>query len=303
VTVFAGILSPIEEPLTSILEWLHGSMGLSWAWAIVVLVVMVRIVLVPLTIKQVRSMQKLQQHAPELKAIQEKYKSDKQRQQEEIMKFYRENKVNPAASCLPILFQIPIFIALFYVLRDFEKEVFPKYSGSDLGFLNGLVPNITTNVNDHWSGWLLLAIYVGSQLTSFLLMSTAVQSRAQKILFMVLPVAFIPFIINFPVGLMIYWVTTNLWTTGQGLVTRRMIPRTPVELPKRTSRTPPKDDDESGNGARRKPTPKPSSPARAKPKAASGAKPKPAGAKPKPAAGGEQRPVRRRKKKGARPRR
>jgi YidC/Oxa1 family membrane protein insertase len=290
VTILAGLLSPIEEPLTSILEWLHGSIGLSWAWAIVVLTAMVRIVLVPLTIKQVRSMQRLQQYAPELKAIQEKYKGDKQRLNEEVMKFYRENKVNPAASCLPILFQIPIFIALFYVLRDFEAEVFPSYPASTLDFLNGVVPNITDNVNEHWSGWLLLAVYVASQLTSFLLMATTVQSRAQKILFMILPFAFIPFIINFPVGLMIYWVTTNLWTTGQGLVTRRMIPRVPVELAKRTSRTPPKDDGASGNGAKRKPAPKPSSPTRAK--------------QPQPGAGQAQpRPVRRRKKKGSRARR
>jgi YidC/Oxa1 family membrane protein insertase len=291
VTLLAGILSPIEEPLTDVLEWLHGSIGLSWAWAIVVLVVMVRIVLVPLTIKQVRSMQKLQQYAPELKALQEKYKHDKQRQQEEIMKFYRENKVNPAASCLPIVLQIPIFISLFYVLRDFDEEVFPNYPDSTLGFLHDLVPNITANINDHWTGWLLLAVYVASQMTSFLLMSTAVQSRAQKVLFLVLPFVFIPFIINFPVGLMIYWVTTNLWTTGQGIVTRRLIPRTQVELPKRTSRTPPKDDGTSGNGAQRKPAPKPSSPQRTKPKPASATKAA-------PASGSEQpRPVRRRKKK------
>jgi YidC/Oxa1 family membrane protein insertase len=290
VTVLAGILSPIEDPLTSVLEWLHSSIGLTWAWAIVVLTAMVRLVLVPLTIKQVRSMQRLQQYAPELKAIQEKYKGDKQRLNEEVMKFYRENKVNPAASCLPILFQIPIFISLFYVLRDFEEEVFPEYPGSTLDFLHGVVPNITENVNEHWSGWLLLAVYVGSQLTSFLLMSTTVQSRAQKVLFMILPFVFIPFIINFPVGLMIYWVTTNLWTTGQGLVTRRMIPRAPVELPKRTSRTPPKDDGSSGNGAKRKPAPKPSAPSRVK--------------QPQPSGSTQPRPVRRRKKKkGSRARR
>jgi YidC/Oxa1 family membrane protein insertase len=289
-TVLAGVLSPIEDPLTSVLEWLHSSIGLTWAWAIVVLTAMVRLVLVPLTIKQVRSMQRLQQYAPELKAIQEKYKGDKQRLNEEVMKFYRENKVNPAASCLPILFQIPIFISLFYVLRDFEEEVFPEYPGSTLDFLHGVVPNITENVNEHWSGWLLLAVYVGSQLTSFLLMSTTVQSRAQKVLFMILPFAFIPFIINFPVGLMIYWVTTNLWTTGQGLVTRRMIPRAPVELPKRTSRTPPKDDGSSGNGAKRKPAPKPSAPSRVK--------------QPQPSGSTQPRPVRRRKKKkGSRARR
>jgi YidC/Oxa1 family membrane protein insertase len=296
----AGILSPIEEPLTAILEWLHGSVGVSWGWSIVVLTVMVRIVLVPLTVKQVRSMQKLQEYAPELKAIQQKYKGDKQRLNEEVMKFYRENKVNPAASCLPVVFQIPIFIALFYVLRDFEKEVFPKYPDSSLSFLNGIIPNITENVNAHWGGWLLLVIYVGSQLTSTLLMSTTMQ-RGQRLLFMILPFAFIPFIIRFPVGLMVYWVTTNLWTTGQGIVTRRMIPRTAPVIPKKSSRT------EPGTKPGTKPVttaPKRKQPA-TKAKTAPKSPPKPA-----PAAGDgaqgeapQPRPVRRRKKKGPRARR
>ena len=86
---------------------------------------------------------------------------------------------------------------------------------------------------------MLLVIYVGSQLLSFYLSTTAVQSKSQRYIFMALPFLFIPFVINFPVGLMIYWVTTNLWTVGQGLVTRRLYPRPTLELPKRTSRTPP----------------------------------------------------------------
>ncbi len=282
-TVLAGLLSPIEEPLTRVLEWLHSSAGISWAWAIVVLTVLVRIVLVPLTIKQVRSMQKLQQHAPELKAIQQKYKGDKQRMNEEVMKFYKENKVNPAASCLPVVFQIPIFISLFYVLRDFEKEVFPDYPDSSLGFLNGVVPSITNNVNEHWSGWVLLVIYVGSQLASTLLMSTTMDKK-QRLLFLIMPFAFIIFIIRFPVGLMVYWVTTNLWTAGQGLITRRLIPRTAPVIPKRTSRTEP--------AAR---------PGRdEKPRAAATAKPQGSG---QPAGSGQQKQVRRRKKKGPRTRR
>jgi YidC/Oxa1 family membrane protein insertase len=108
----AGVLSPIERLLTAALEWFHSALGLPWAWAIIAVTVAVRIILVPLTVKQIRSMQHLQQHAPELKAIQQRYKNNKQKQQEEVMKFYRENKINPAASCLPILVQIPIFFAL-----------------------------------------------------------------------------------------------------------------------------------------------------------------------------------------------
>ena len=114
-------LKPLEDLLTSILEWLHGSAGLSWAWSIVALVVLVRIILVPVMVRQIHSMQNLQAHAPEMKEIQQRWKHDRQRQNEELMKFYRENKINPASSCLPIVLQIPIFISLFYVLKDFER--------------------------------------------------------------------------------------------------------------------------------------------------------------------------------------
>ena len=241
--LLAGITSPIQRPLTALLEWLHTTFDLSWAWSIIVLTLIVRFVIVPLTVKQIRSMQKLQQHAPELKAIQAKYKNrksreDRQRMNEEIMTFYRENKVNPAASCLPILLQIPIFISLFFVLNNFEKNVLPEYPGSDVGWLN-LVPNITDDVNSHWSGWLLLVIYVASQLASIISMPTT--DPRQRYIFVALPFIFIPFILTFPVGLMLYWATTNLWTVGQGIVTRRLVPRTIPQQPKRTSRTPPKE--------------------------------------------------------------
>src|SRR5688500_1108127 len=182
-------------------------------------------------------MQSLQIHAPEMKAIQQRYKADRQRQSEELMKFYKENKINPYASCLPIVFQIPIFIALFFVLRDFEDEIFPEFPASTLEWL-GLV-DITEPTKDGW-GPVLIAVYVASQLTSTYLMATAMQSRAQRYMIMFLPIVFLPFILGFPAGLMIYWLTTNLWTTGQGVITRRLMPR-PAAPPKRSSRTPPKE--------------------------------------------------------------
>jgi YidC/Oxa1 family membrane protein insertase len=198
----------------------------------------VRVLLVPLTVKQIHSMQNLQMHAPEMKEIQQRWKHDKQRQNEELMKFYKENKVNPAASCLPMVAQIPVFIALFYTLKGFEKEIFPNYPGSSLDFL-GLV-KITENVAVGW-GPLLLVVYVASQLTSTYLMSQQVQQKAQRYLMMVLPIIFIPFMLRFPAGLLIYWVTSNLWTTGQGIVTRRFMPKPDPTLMKKSSRTPPKD--------------------------------------------------------------
>ena len=218
---FPNPLKPLEDLLTNLLEWFHGTVGLTWAWSIVALVVLVRIVLVPVTVRQIHSMQNLQAHAPEMKEIQQRWKGDKQRQNEELMKFYRENKINPAASCLPIVLQIPIFIALFYVLKDFEKDIFPNYPESSLEWL-GLV-DITEPTIDGW-GPLLLVVYVASQLTSSYYMSASMQ-KAQRILLMVLPIVFIPFILNFPAGLMVYWLTTNLWTTGQGFVTRKLMPK------------------------------------------------------------------------------
>jgi YidC/Oxa1 family membrane protein insertase len=237
--IFLAILEPLERPLRAVLEWFHTALGLPWAWAIIALTLLVRLVILPLTIKQIRSMQHLQQHAPELKAIQQKYKGDRQRMNEEVMKFYRENKINPAASCLPLLVQFPVFISLYYVLKDFEKNVLnAKYPGSDVSWLH-IVPNITANITDHWSGWLLLVIYVASQLASIISMPTT--DPRQRWIFVALPFVFVLFIINatFPVGLLLYWVTTNLWTVGQGLVTRRMFPKPPPP-PKRSSRTPPK---------------------------------------------------------------
>jgi YidC/Oxa1 family membrane protein insertase len=242
-----AVLEPIEKPLTALLEWLHGSIGFSWAWSIVALTVIVRMALVPLTVRQIHSMQAMQAHMPEMKAIQQRYKNDRQKKNEELMKFYRENKINPASSCLPILFQIPIFISLFFVLKDFEKEVLPKYPGSDLHWL-GLVPNITEPANSHWSGYLLLALYAISQTASTLLMS-ATMDKTQRTLMLILPIAFLFVVLNFPSGLVIYWVTTNLWTVGQGLVTRGLRPK-PAPPPKRTSRTPPKEREEQADGAK-----------------------------------------------------
>jgi YidC/Oxa1 family membrane protein insertase len=233
--IVAGILTPLEDLLTWVLTHLHDSVGLTWAWSIVALVVIVRVLLVPLTVRQIHSMQNLQAHAPEMKAIQQRWKHDKQRMNQEMMAFYKENQINPAASCLPILAQFPVFIGLFFVLRDFENEILPKFPDSDLEWL-GLI-NITEDTKVGW-GPLLIVLYGASQLTSSYLMSQNMQP-AQRAMLLILPIAFIPFVLNFPSGLMLYWLTTNLWTTGQGLITRRLTPK-PAPPPKRSSRTPPK---------------------------------------------------------------
>jgi len=244
--ILFSILTPLEDLLRNILEWLHGTIGLPWAWAIVALTVMVRLLMVPLAVKQIHSMQAMQAHMPEMKAIQQRYKQDKQKRNEELMKFYRDNNVNPAAPCLPLLFQFPVFIALYLVLRHSDELI---HGGDKVSWL-GLVPDITAHANAHWTGYLLLTIYVASQLASTYFMS-ATMDKTQRTLMMILPVAFVPVLVNFPVGLVLYWVTTNLWTVGQGVVTRSLVPKKPPPPPKRSSRTPAREPD--GDGAQQEP--------------------------------------------------
>jgi YidC/Oxa1 family membrane protein insertase len=245
-----SILAPLENAVRWVLDRFHDNLGLTWAWAIVGTTIVVRILLVPLTVRQIHSMQALQKHAPEMKEIQRKYKGDKQKQQEELMKFYKENHINPAASCLPLVAQLPVFFSLYLVLKNFSKHVPP---GSDLSWLH-FVPNITAKADSHWSGYVLLAVYAGSQISSTYFMSQQMDKTQRRIM-MLLPLVFITVIAHFKVGLVIYWVTTNLWTVGQGLVTRRLVPKTPAALPggsgpKRSSRNvSPEPNGGSSNGA------------------------------------------------------
>src|SRR3982750_3126800 len=222
--IVASPLTPLENLLRDVLRWLgpHGTIGLTWAWSIVALTVIVRMLLVPLTVKQIHSMQNLQRFAPQMKEIQKKYKTDRAKQNEELMKFYRENNINPAASCLPMLVQLPVFIALYYSLRHFSKDPPP----GDPSFLH-FVPDIAAHTTSHWSGYILLVVYVGSQMASTLYMSATVD-KTQRRLFMLMPLVFVFVIARFPAGLVLYWVTTNLWTVGQGLITRRLVPKTPL---------------------------------------------------------------------------
>jgi YidC/Oxa1 family membrane protein insertase len=213
-------------------------------------------ILVPLTIRQIHSMQNLQRFAPQMKEIQKKYKHDKQKQNEELMKFYRENQINPAASCLPMLLQLPVFISLYYTLKHFDSNFHPG-PNENLSWLH-FVPNITFHTTAFWGGYVLLVVYVASQMASTLFMAPTAD-KAQRTLFMLMPLVFVFVIARFPAGLVLYWVTTNLWTVGQGLITRRLVARTPAPAPeRRSSRTPPKDDGSSGNGASPEaPSPKP----------------------------------------------
>lgn len=255
------VISQLESVMRHVLTFFHTNLGLTWAWSIVVTTVVVRMILVPLTIRQIHSMQSLQKHAPEMKRIQQKYKHDRQKQNEELMKFYKENQINPAASCLPMLLQLPVFIALYYTLKNGIN-----FGHTSLGFLH-FIPDITAHTTSHWGGYVLLVVYVASQMASGLFMAPTAQ-KSQRIIFMVMPLVFVFVIARFPAGLVLYWVTTNLWTVGQGLITRRLVARTPAPAPeRRSSRTPPKEDGTSGDGTQPAgPSPKTASPAGQRPR-------------------------------------
>ena len=116
--IAANILQPLIDVADSVLTFFHDDAGLSWGMSIIALTFATRALLIPLTYKSLKGMRALQALQPQLKEIQEKYKNDRQRMQQEMMRFYQENKVNPFASCIPLIAQLPIFITLFYLLRD-----------------------------------------------------------------------------------------------------------------------------------------------------------------------------------------
>jgi YidC/Oxa1 family membrane protein insertase len=202
--------------------------------------VVIRAAMLPLTFKQFHSMQRLQAHMPELKAIQAKYKDDKQRQQQEVMKFYKENNVNPLASCLPLAAQLPVFISLFYMLReDLRINICPQtqlaYQASHhvsaahtipCGPNNGANFLFISDITNKATGitlLVLIVLYVGTQLASSLMMASPTMDKTQRQIMTFMPLVFVFVIINFPAGLLVYWITTNTWTMGQQYFIRRAI--------------------------------------------------------------------------------
>jgi YidC/Oxa1 family membrane protein insertase len=244
----ANIFQPLIDVFETVLKFYHGVIGGSWGWSIILLTISVRAVLIPLTVKQIRSMARMQQLGPEIKAIQAKYKQDKERQQQEMMKFYKENNVNPLGSCLPLVAQLPVFISLYYMLRqslrgDICPGVQAKYQAA-----YALKHNVSLAVAhsqtvicgpNHGANFLFIAdltnkasgvtlivlivLYVGSQLGSTVMMSSATMDKTQRQIMMFMPLIFVLFVIRFPAGVLVYWITTNIWTVGQQYIVKRRL--------------------------------------------------------------------------------
>jgi YidC/Oxa1 family membrane protein insertase len=253
--VTANILQPLIDVFEAVIKFFHNNVGLGWGLSIIALTIVIRALLIPLTLRQFRSMQALQRLQPEIKSLQAKYKDDKQRLNQEMMKFYQENKVNPLGSCLPLVAQFPVFISLFYMLRkDLRQNICPgiqlaAHTGKGLGHVGsgstvactahvaGVDPATAhagaqaarflfisdmTNTATGAVLIILIALYIGTQLVSSLLMS-ATTDRNQRMLMIGLPFVFTVFIIRFPAGLIMYWITTNTWTILQQYIVRKRV--------------------------------------------------------------------------------
>lgn len=214
--IIEDLVSPIsnvlDEALRTFFDW-----GIPWGWGIILLTVIVRLLLLPLTYKQVTSMLHMQQYQPQIKELNEKYKDDPQRKQQELMKFFKTHGINPLASCFPLLLQMPFFIAMFYALRETSLQADMNATNPSFFFIDNLTKD------PHGAELVvLLVLYVGSQLGSTLVSLSTATDQMQRRLMLALPFIFVPFIIHFPAGLILYWITTNFWTLGQSFVVKWM---------------------------------------------------------------------------------
>jgi YidC/Oxa1 family membrane protein insertase len=222
-TAIIPVIKQLEDACEAVLHFWHNLLGNfdgSWGWSIILLTFTVRLAILPLTFKGVKSMQRMQQLQPEIKRIQERYKGDRQRMNQEIMAFYQREKVNPLGSCLPLALQLPFFLALFQVLRshEFQKEIADNPTF-------GPIPDLAQKVtHDPVLLGSLIVLYVGTQLAASAVTAVSADPTQRRIM-LGMPFVFVFFIINFQAGLIVYWITTNVWTIGQQLLVKKLYPK------------------------------------------------------------------------------
>jgi YidC/Oxa1 family membrane protein insertase len=236
-----GLLNPLYNAVSWVLLRFHDLWslifnpdgGAAWGLSIVGLVVVIRIMLIPLFVKQIKSQRAMQALQPKMMDIRKRYANDRQRQSEEMMKLYRENGTNPLSSCLPIIVQAPFFFSLYHVLSyvSREKTVGVMNAEDVASFHQAKIfgaPIYETFVSADSTEVRIVAtvMIIAMSLSQFVTtrqlmlknMPAGVENpmaSQQKILMYVFPVMFAVFGVNFPIGVLIYWLTTNLWTMGQ----------------------------------------------------------------------------------------
>lgn len=217
------LLTPIQNVLEYIMVFLYQYIPV-YGIDIILLTLTVRLILTPLTIQQTRSMARMQKIQPELKELQKEFKDDKQRLQQETMAFYKKNNVNPLAGCLPLLLQMPVFFALFQVLRNPSSIITdvlgPKIMAGDLA--NPNFNFLWLNLNEPDKYFILVILMVG---TMFLSTKMTTTDPKQAKMMYILPVVFGFISWNFPSGILIYWVTTNIWSIGQQWIVNKFVKR------------------------------------------------------------------------------
>ncbi len=224
-------IQQLVDASDSIIKFFHDSGHLSWGIAIIALTFAIRLAVLPLSLSGIRSMRRLQLLAPQLKEINERYKSDPERKQRELMAVYQKNNVNPFASCLPFIVQIPFFIAIYTLLRSstFVNDV--TSSGTSQSFL--FVKSVIEKPTGAEAAILIVLFLVTTALSLLYTTATnpAAASGAQRYIFLLFPVLFAPFIAGQAAGLGVYWIATNVWSLGQQMVVQRLIPAAPAPAP------------------------------------------------------------------------
>lgn len=212
---FQNLFSPIVSVMGQVLLYFHQGIGAPWWLSIVMLTVVVRSILFPLTVKQVKSMRAMQELRPDMERIRAQYKDNRQKQQEEIMKLYQERKVNPLGGCLPIAVQMPVFIGMFYVIRHFggiPGRMAPEYPSFHEG---GLLWFENLSVADSYH--ILPVVSALTMLAATEITAHNVEPQ-QRWLMRLLPIGVTVFLFNFPAGLFVYWITSNLVTLTQNYI-------------------------------------------------------------------------------------
>jgi len=239
------ILNPLYIAVSWVIVTIHKALspifgadsGISWSLAIVGLVILIRVILIPLFVKQIKSQRALTALQPHMKEIQKKYKDDRQKQSEEMMKLYKEHKTNPLASCFPILAQAPIFFSLFTVLNGIGKNPPVKHgvltqedvvSAANAKFFGAPISDTFLGTNITTVKIVTVFLIALMSLTTFTTQrqlmlkgmpkmdsSNNMMLQQQKIMLYAFPLIFAISGVNFPIGVLIYWSTTNLWTWGQ----------------------------------------------------------------------------------------
>lgn len=207
------MIEPIVDILFQVLLYFYNLTG-NYGVAIIILTLIVKAITFPLTQKQIKSTKVIQDIQPELKKLQEKYKNDKEKLNEETMKLWQENKVNPLAGCLPLLVQFPVLIAMFRLLQDSET-LFINAGIADFNrmflFFDMIVPDSTY----------ILPILAG--LTTFIQQKMMTTDQSQKGLLYVMPIMIVGLSIRFPAGLALYWVLQNVLSLGQHLLVNKTV--------------------------------------------------------------------------------